>query len=296
LSLFKGVPGLNRYDAYDAYIPVIDDNEQEKILGNIRPLEAQIEQLESQLKDTQGIADVVFSEEFKIDIRKYDDLKKRKFYDIRLSNINDHKLRFNSKSNNPHVDYILQSTLGKSLSLEEFLATAIVGGTTPSYSAIKNYKVLKTINVNKDGTIDEYDDDQYVEKASVLLENGDILVTTHGEGRGKFAIYRGHEPATTDANCSIIRIKANTIKLEYLTFYLNSFIGRGLFRYLESETKSVRYMRNDDLETLPILFDDQKQLRIVDSISTQLTRRKDIENEIRVKRDKINNIIQAAIR
>lgn len=80
-----------------------------------------------------------------------------------------------------------------------------------------------------------------------------------------------------------------------MNYYFNSFFAKELFYYLESETKSVRYMKNEDLENIPILFDKNKQQKIVNEIKKELDKQGETKGKIEVERNKIDEIIEKAI-
>ena len=80
LSLFKGVPGLNRYDVYESYIPIIDRNKQADILHRIEPFEQKIKESEALIQPPQEIINKVFAREFGFDLEKFEELKKIKNY------------------------------------------------------------------------------------------------------------------------------------------------------------------------------------------------------------------------
>jgi type I restriction enzyme S subunit len=276
--------------------PLIPKSTQDQIVAQIELIEKKIKELKLQIRPPQEIINEVFARVFGFDLEKFEETEKQKFFEVDFSEFNDYKLRFNFKSNNKSIKFLLKKIHRNSIQLKEILINKIISGNTPKYSPKGNYRVVKTINVNKNGFIELFESDKYIEKTNIFLEKNNILVTTHGEGRSKFGIYFAEEKATTDANCAIIKIDTNKINVLYLNYYFNSFIGKKLFNYLESETKSVRYMKNEDLENMPIIIDNNKQQRIVDEIKTELDKQEEIKNEIEQESNKINEIIEKAIK
>ena len=60
LALFKGVPGLNRFDAYEAYIPIIPMDEQREVLKTTEQIEVGIQSLQNQIKNKENkISEVI---------------------------------------------------------------------------------------------------------------------------------------------------------------------------------------------------------------------------------------------
>ena len=286
---------VNPADLLKIKIPAIPKFKQDQIVAEIGPIEKKIKELKSQITPPQEIINKVFAREFKFDLEKFEQLKKERFFEVDFRNFNDYKLRASFKSNNHSIKFLLKFLNNKSILLKDFLISNIISGDTPRYSEDGEYRVIKTINVNKDGFVEKFSDDKFVNKTEKILECKNILVTTHGEGRGKFGIYTFDDLATTDANCSIVKFNLNKINPLYLNYYFNSFFGKELFYYLESETKSVRYMKNDDLETMPILFSKKSQQKIVDEIKTELDKQEEMKKKIETQRNKIDEIIEKAV-
>ena len=55
-------------------------------------------------------------------------------------------------------------------------------------------------------------------------------------------------------------------------------------------------MKNDDLETMPILFSKKSQQKIVDEIKTELDKQEEMKKKIETQRNKIDEIIENAIK
>ncbi len=296
-NIYRGI-GISAYkddDLKKIKIPVVPKSKQDQIVAEIEPIEKKIKELKNQISPSQKIINKVFAREFRFDLEKFEELKKEKFFEVDFRNFNDYKLRTSFKSNNYYIKFLLKFLNNKSTLLKNFLMSSIISGATPKYSEDGECRIVKTINVNKDGFVEKFDDDKFVSKAEKILEYKNILVTTHGEGRGKFGIYIFDDLATTDANCSIVKFNINKINPLYLNYYFNSFFGKELFYYLESETKSVRYMKNNDLETMPILFNKKSQQKIVDEIKTELDKQEEMKKKIETQRNKIDEIIRKAI-
>jgi len=295
--IYRGI-GISAYkdnDLKKIKIPLISKCKQDQIVAEIEPIEKNIKELKNKIAPVQKIINKVFSREFKFDLEKFEEFKKRKFFEVDFRDFNDYKMRCNFKSNNHLVKYLLKSLHGKSKSLKDFLKDGIISGDIPKYIEDGEYRVVKTINVNKNGFIEKFVDDKFVDKTNKKLEYRDILVTTHGEGRGKFGIYAYQDTATTDANCAMIKFDVNKINPLYLNYFFNSFFGKELFYYLESETKSVRYMKNEDMENMPIVFEKMKQQKIVDEIKIELDKQEEMNRKTETERNKIDKIIEESI-
>jgi len=95
LALFKGVPGLNRYDAYEARIPLLPKSLQNEAIQQIIPIEEQLNALTKQLKNPVEVINKVFAENFGLNTVTFEEHEKQK---ILIKNSNDfggnHSLRF----------------------------------------------------------------------------------------------------------------------------------------------------------------------------------------------------------
>jgi type I restriction enzyme M protein len=85
-------------------------------------------------------------------------------------------------------------------------------------------------NITKLGTIafegDYVEKNVFDEMQSVHIENGDILLSSTGDGTlGKCAVYRGEAPAIFDGHVTLIRVDQNEIYPEYLCDYLRAGFG-----------------------------------------------------------------------
>jgi len=54
--------------------------------------------------------------------------------------------------------------------------------------------------------------------------------------------------------------------------------------------------QNEDLESMPILFNNINQQKIVDEIKTELDKQEEIKSKIESERNKIDEIIEKAIK
>ncbi len=85
-------------------------------------------------------------------------------------------------------------------------------------------------NITKLGTIafegDYIEKNVYDEMKSVHVEDGDVLLSSTGDGTlGKCAVYRGEAPAIFDGHVTLIRVDQSKIYPEYLCDYLRSGFG-----------------------------------------------------------------------
>ncbi len=99
----KGYPTLKEDDLFTLKFDknIIDKFKQTQyqIVSQIEPIEKEIKNLKSQIKDPKEIINEVFAREFGFDLEKFEESKKEKFFEVDLSKIlKDEDLRFSVSS------------------------------------------------------------------------------------------------------------------------------------------------------------------------------------------------------
>jgi len=276
-------------------------------VNEIKEKEQEISKLKAQIKEPKFIVDEVFSKHFKLDLKQYSDLGKKHIFGENLLDLSKSaQLRSSLKFHHPKFDFILEKVKEfKTVKLKQLLKEPVFSGVKPEYDRHEGtILVIKTINI-KDGTI-EYDTEDYVNldfinslPSKKILFSEDIIITTHGEGRGKIGLLsledKDFNMVITDANCSVVRLKEEVNK-KYVYYYLISEFGKTQLKILEAETKSVRYIPNEEVEKLIVIYPSAEiQNKIVKEIETELNEQKKITEQIERLKQEIDNLIEKVI-
>ena len=276
-------------------------------VNEIKEKEQEISKLKTQIKEPKLIVDEVFSRYFKLDLKQYSDLEKKHIFGENLLSLSKSaQLRSSLKFHHPKFDFILEKLKEfKTVKLKHLLKEPVFSGVKPEYDRYEGtIPIIKTINI-KEGSI-EYDTEDYVNldfinslPSNKILSSGDIIITTHGEGRGKIGLLflddKDFDMVITDANCSVVRLKEDVNK-EFVYYYLISEFGKTQLKILEAETKSVRYIPNEEIEKLIVIYPSPEiQNKIVKEIESKLNEQKKITEQIERLKQEIDNMIEKAI-
>lgn len=286
-------------DLLNIKIPQIPLEAQNKAAEQITPIENKIQELKAQIQDPKTIINEVFAEEFNFNINKFEEIKKINKYYLKLKDIKDFRLSFSYIKNNNSSIYIKNFLIKKdSIYLKNILKKKIKRGIQPEYDENGEIIVIKTLNI-QNGNI-KYDNEiQFVNndffekyKDRALIEKNDLLLTSTGAGRGKFAIYENNEEAIADSHISIIKLN-NKFNIKYINFFCQSLFGENQLKYIETQIKGTPEIQEENLKyflipNIPL----QKQQEIVDKIQTKINEQNKINDLIEKEREKINYIIE----
>jgi type I restriction enzyme S subunit len=274
-------------------------------INEIKEKEQEISQLKTQIKETKLIVDEVFGKYFQLNFNS--NLEKEIVFEKTLLDLSKSvQLRSSFKFHHPKFDFILKELKEfKTVKLKHLLKEPVFSGVKPDYDRHDGtIPVIKTINI-KDGAI-EYDTEDYVNSDFIkllpskkILSSGDIIITTHGEGRGKIGLLsledKDFDGVITDANCSVVRLKEDVNK-KFVYYYLISEFGKAQLKMLEAETKSVRYIPNEEIEKILVIYHSSEiQEKIVEEIEIELNEQKKIIDQIESLKQEIDKLIEKAI-
>lgn len=300
--IYRGI-GISAYkddDLKKIKIPLIPKSIQDQIVAHIEPIEKKIKELKSRIAPAQEVINRVFAREFKFDLEKFEELKKRKFFEVEIEKINTSLIRCTVVQNKLSSNFLKLFLSKNSIFLKDIIIKPIKRGKQPDYVE-DGIRVIKTLNIQK-GKI-TFDEVQFVsdrflkdneEKAGIY--QNDLLLTSTGMGRGKFALYDGEETCFADSHISIIRFNQGEILPYFLSYYCQSFFGTEQLRYIEIHIKGTPEIYEEQLNYFLIpdisLKDQQK---IVDEIKAELDKQEEMKKKIETERTKIDEIIEKAI-
>lgn len=300
----KGYPTLKEDDFYYLKFDkkIIDKltESQDQIVAQIEPIEKKIKELKNQITPPQEIINKVFAREFGFDLEKFEELKREKFFEVDIAKIITPLIRSTVVQNSPSSNFLKSFFAKNTIPLKNILEKSIQRGKQPEYIE-SGIKVIKTLNIQK-GHID-FNEVQFVseeflnnnkEKAGIYQK--DLLLTSTGMGRGKFALYDGEEICFADSHVSIIRFNKRRISPYFLNYYCQSFFGVAQLKYIEMQIKGTPEIYEAQLNYFQIpdisLKDQQK---IVDEIKAELDAQETMNRKIESERNKIDEIIEKAV-
>lgn len=288
---------ISPFDFLNIKIPLIDKQKQDEIVSLIEPIENKIKSLKETIIPEQKIINEVFANKFNFDLRELETANKP-FY-IDLNTIDTPLLRMTTIQNKPLSIKLKNIMRNNSIFLKSILTKRIIRGKQPIYED-DGIKVIKTMNIQKGNII--FDDVQFVSedffnlnKDRAICKN-DLLLTSTGMGRGKFAIYKYDEPCFADSHISIIRFDTNKMIPSYLNYFCQSFFGSMQLKYIEMHIKGTPEIYEAQLNYFCIFnLDVNKQQEIVDEIDNKIKEQKKINIQIEKERNKIYDIINSYI-
>jgi restriction endonuclease S subunit len=299
LALFKGVPGLNRYDAYEAYIPLIPLPVQKKILEKAQPFETEIQFLQSKLLNPTDVIQSVFAEEFNVPEILY---PKKFMGELSALSFNS-EMRLGTKHAyySPELAKVL-SKIGRFYYLKNILFEEPLYGSNQAgidSESDDDIRYLRITDVDDIGNLlnDEIKtvkkiDDKYI------LSNNDFLFARSGNTVGKSFLYKEEiHPNLLFAGYFIkFKIDFSNLNPEFFLYYSKSPI----FSIWKNSIVRIMGQPNinaDEYKLLPIIdIPLKRQLKITEKIKNQLVQQKGIKQAIKQKQNEISKIIEKAIK
>ncbi len=303
LALFKGVPGLNRYDAYEAKIPLIQKECQNKILGKIEPIEREIQRLQETISDPTEAISRVFAREFGIDIEGIKENLKQKFFTIsseQLAQYRSLRMDFKHHLNMPLFNQVIEQ-IGAYKSLAEIsLEAPAYGANEPGIDGEPDVDIryIRITDIDDLGNLiaDEWKTVENVE-SQYLLENDDFLFARSGNTVGKTFLYNSEKhPESLFAGYFIkYKLDFSEILPLYLLYYTKSFI----FTLWKHGTVRIKGQPNINAEEylelkIPHISITQQE-KIITEVQSELSAQDEINRRIEAMRTEIDVIIEQAL-
>jgi len=224
--------------------------------------------------------------------------KMSNFY-VKLSSINDTKVRLSVRSNNPIVNevYEILDKIGNK-KIKDIIIENVHRGKSPQYDENGMIPVIKTAHVTNNGINQEFtefvSEKFYDKKIDSQMNIGDILLTSTGKPSiGKIAIYDSDDKAIPDGHISIIRIDQSKYSAEFLVYFIRSILG---YVQLEKEfvgcTNQIE-LYSDSIENLVIPdISLEKQEKIVAEIRKKINKQSLLEEKIKKLKKQIDDLIK----
>ena len=302
----KGQPGLNLDHLKLIKIPCIAKSTQDQIVAQIEPVEKNIKKLRTQITPPQEVINKVFAREFGFDLEMFEELKKIRNYYVDLYAFANNKdvrqsVKFHRKAGIFVNDQLKKITDKK---IKDYLSEPIVlgKGISPTdyddegdyfYISMANIKNWKFESEDARLVSKDYSD----KNLTKTVAKDDILMARSGEGTiGKVALIDDEDLQGIFADFTM-RIRLQDYNRLFAYYYFRT----DYFQYLiEINKKGLGNNTNifpSQIQEFPMIdIDLKKQQKIVDEIKKELDNQEEIKRQIETERNKIDEIIENAIK
>lgn len=303
VAMGKTQKNVSPFDILNVKIPKLELDEQKELLQLIQPIETEITQLKNSKLKPLAIINKVFGEEFGFDWEEFEKIRIEKTYYSSLLNYSNNidcrfGFRFQHKSGKYLMDFLKEKT---SKRIKDFIKIPISLGASVSpsqYDEDGDYFYISMATVKK-----YYFDKNDAQKVSVAYSNenlnksveiNDIIMTRSGMAIGKFALIDEEIDGIYADFTMRIRLENFNPLLAY--YYFRSIF----FQHLITTHKKGLQNHNifpSQIQEFPIPdWNEDKQTEIVEKIKSQIDAQNIIDNQIEVKQQQINEIIENAIK
>jgi len=297
-------------------IPLIQKEEQDKIVAKIEPIEKKIKELKSKITPPQEVINKVFAREFGFDESLYNEFGKgmtagtqiaknrtlrafeADFYEFSRSGI----LRFSTRFHNTPTKKLMNILDSiDTLQVKDIIAD-YQKGIQPKYDRDGEIPVVKIANL-KNGYINFVNTENISQNefdkisSKKKLSHNDIIICATGKiSLGKVDLYNYENEAITSVDNYILRLNEEYNPLFFVYFF------RCILGYFQIErdytgaTNQIHLyweqISNFQIPNIPL----EKQQNIVDEIKTELDKQEAIKQQIEAERNKIDEIIENSLR
>ncbi len=318
-NIYRGI-GISAYkddDLKKIKIPLVSKPVQDKVVVQIEPIEKKIKELKNQITPPRNVINKVFAREFGFDENLYNEfgkgmtagtqiaqdrklrLFKTDFSEFSRSSI----LRFSNRFHNIPTKKLMEFLDNvKTLEVKDVLFSAIHRGTSPKYNQDGEIPVVKTGHL-KNGYIEisqeEFVDQNFYNSSTrPQIKIGDILIASTGKvSLGKIDILEDDQDLVVDGHISIIRIDDRKYNSLFFVYFFRSILGyfqierdfTGATNQIELYADEISRFKIPDIS----LKDQQK---IVGEIRAKLDAQEEMNRKIEAERNKIDEIIESAIK
>jgi len=299
---------VNPIDLLKIKIPLIPKSKQDQIVSQIEPIEKKIKELKAQITPPQEVINKVFAREFGFDLENADEKKKNMIHYSSLIDVANEELKFDislkyrfifnkyvknpSKNDWIELGKIVEVKGGKRLPkgqniTEEDTGFKYVRVDDLSWSGIFDLENIKYISEENHKKIKNY-----------ISKENDILLTIVGATVGKCGLV----PLELDGE-NITENFARLIILDkekYLPEYINYCLQSKTSVYQIDEYKGRSSQGKLALFRIKKIkipnIKSELQQKIVDEIRAELDKQEEIKSNIESERNKIDEIIEKAIK
>ena len=295
---------ISPFDFLNIKIPLIPKPTQDQIVAQIEPIEKKIKKLKAQIKEAQEIINKVFARKFSFDLEKFEKSKKEKFVEVSFSKIsNYHSLRYDVKNQiyldifNEIIKDFRSSFFLKSLSKDK----GKYGANKPAKDGEKSFdtRYIRITDIDSIGNLndDDWKTSENIDK-QYLLKDDDFLFARSGNTVGKTFLYNSekHEEAIYAGYFIKFQLDFTNLNKLFFLYYTKSFIYnfwvKGIVRIKGQPNINANEYLELKIPNIPL----STQQKIVDEIKTELDQQEKIKSKIKNERNRIDEIIEKAIK
>jgi len=296
--------------------PLIPKPKQDQIVAQIEPIEKKIKDLKAQIKEPQEVINKVFAREFGFDENLFNSFGKgmtagtqiaqnktlrvfeTDFEELSRSGI----VRFSTRFHNPPTKKLMDF-LDKVETLQvKDITESYEKGIQPKYNPDGGIPVVKIANL-KNGYIDfsepEFITEEYFKNLDEKkkLKQDDVVICATGKiSLGKIDFYDYEQESITTVDNYILRLNKDYNPL-FFTYFFRSILGYfQIERDYTGATNQIHLywdqISNFQIPKIPL----KSQQKIVDEIKAELDKQEEIKSKIETERNKIDEIIEKAIK
>ncbi|MEJ5035856.1 hypothetical protein WH285_02655 [Acinetobacter johnsonii] len=309
--IYRGI-GISSYkqdDLLKILIPKIKKTTQDIIIERINPIEEEINTLKKNKIQPIEIFNQVFSDYFKINLKDIEKLENKRNLSISLSNTNISNSALRSGFRWNKMQYIqtnMYSNISCIKTLGQFIKSSKNGWSPLSVEGGVGTPILGQENFSSSGVL-------AVEPSKATEETRNNIKDFFIK-KGDFFVSRGNTvdlvalASIVDTEIKedilfpdlyiLLELNENYINKTYLSYIFNSFIGRLYFKYV-SKGKNQTMVKVSSIELLnfklpiPTLIEQKK---LVEIIQKKLDMQKIVNKQIKVKQQKISELIEEALK
>lgn len=299
---------VNPIDLLKIKIPLIAKPKQDQIVIQIEPIEKKIKELKAQISQPQEVINKVFAREFGFDLENADEKKKNMVHYSSLIDVANEELKFDISLKYRFIFNKYVKTPSKNEWIELGKVVEVKGGKRlPKGQNITEedtgFKYVRVDDLSWSGIFDleniKYISEENHKKIkNYISKENDILLTIVGATVGKCGLV----PLELDGE-NITENFARLIILDkekYLPEYVNYCLQSKTSVYQIDEYKGRSSQGKLALFRIKKIkipnIKPELQQKIVDEIKAELDKQEEIKNKIESERNKIDEIIEKAIK
>jgi type I restriction enzyme S subunit len=301
---------VNPIDLLKIKIPLIPKSQQDQIVAQIEPIEKKIKELKANIRAPHEIINEVFAREFGFDLEKFEEAKRKKFFEVDFSKISKNNLtRFSSHFHHIKLNFLENKIKDKDYWIPLNNKFRLSGGKRiPKGKTFSNeptdYYYLRPSEINIWG-VDKNNllyisKEIYNELKRYNIKTGEFCISIVGT-LGKTALINTEELDIEENN---LILSENFIKLKpikdinsyFYYYFFYSFIFQAQIdrEYTITSIKKLGIDKWNYIKIPNIPLSEQQ--KIVDEIKAELDKQEEIKKQIEEERNKIDEIIEKAIK
>jgi len=292
---------VNPFDLMNIKIPVVTKTAQAIALGQIEPIEGDIQRLQGTISDPAEAISRIFAREFRFDVAQFEELKRQKIFSVDLRDFaNNDDLRFSVKFHRKAAKFVeseLRSRTDKSI--KDFLAEDIVLGASVSPDDYDDYgefyyvamSSIKSWGFDKE-SVRSVSAEYVSGNQAKSVKKADIIMARSGEGTiGKVALIQGDEQGIF-ADFTM-RIRLRDYDAEFAYYYFRTQYMQYLIETYKKGLGNNTNIFPNQIKEFPMLDVPRvTQTRLVGEIRAEFATQDKIKRKIKAKRAEIDEIFR----